>query len=92
VVGAIGFETLRVLLPDSSTWDWILAGDIMEPAQEELLSDMPLQEALDNLTQTAREAALVVSDSSRRELCGILNRSEVQRQIHQKLLQQRGGR
>lgn len=77
LVGVLSLETLKDVLADQDTWEWLVAGDVMIPAREKVYPSMPLKEAIDLMTQLKFDRVPVVKSAKDNSAIGILNKQRV---------------
>jgi predicted transcriptional regulator len=88
LVGAITMDQLKDTLFDQSSWDWLLAADVMadwiDPVEETTL----LRDALSLMNQLQVDQIPVVKNGV---LSGILDRKTTTRKVHMQMLGTPGG-
>jgi Kef-type K+ transport system membrane component KefB/CBS domain-containing protein len=72
--GILPLETLKDILPERDTWDWLVAGDVCAPHAETVRADTPLAEALQRMRDTGLEQLPVVAPGDSGKPEGILDR------------------
>ncbi|RKX90999.1 MAG: hypothetical protein DRP59_08800 [Spirochaetes bacterium] len=85
-VGMITMNDIKQLLVSQDTWEWILAGDIVEPAPEVITVKEPLEDAILTLRQLGREQLPVVESRENPEPVGILDTRTVRKMVNKKLV------
>lgn len=87
--GIISLDILRGVVTSQETWDWVLAADVMEPAEDKLSADMPLPEALEQLRGRRIEEVPVVASSTDETVVGILDTRLVRIRVNEELVKRR---
>lgn len=83
VVGVLTFDSLKELLNDPASRDWLVAGDIMEPVAEKATLPMPLADALDLMEQARIESVPVTRGDGTNQPAGVLDLRETRRRIRE---------
>ncbi len=91
LVGVLRLETLKDILPERSTWDWLVAGDVAEPPLDKLLPTMPLQEALDMMRNLDVEQIPVVKDADEELPVGFLDQRVAHRKVKEEVFYRQHG-
>ncbi|MFA7172365.1 MAG: cation:proton antiporter [Kiritimatiellia bacterium] len=73
ICGIVTFDMLKELLNKPDTWQWLLAGDIMQPVKEHLTAGMNLEEAIQTLQSIQVDALPVVENLENNRLTGVLD-------------------
>ncbi len=85
-VGMITMNELKQLMISQDTWEWILAGDIVEPAPEVITKKESLEEAMIILKQLGRDQLPVVESEDNPVPVGILDTRIVRKMVNNKLV------
>ena len=85
-IGMLSFDTLKDVLTDQDTWQWLVASDIMGQANETVQASTPLQPALEKLKQLHTDQLAVIENDETRRPLGILDMRTIQRFLHEELL------
>jgi Kef-type K+ transport system membrane component KefB/CBS domain-containing protein len=86
IIGVLTFEMLKELLIDRDTWQWLVVGDVMQPARHRLSSKMNLAEALQEMSNNQVEAMPVVESDESEKLVGVLDQRAAQRSVGAELV------
>ena len=85
LMGVITIQSLKYSLTNNDISDWLVADDLMQPAEDFIEAQTNLAEAMNKMEELDIEAMVVVSDDS--NFSGLLERHTVQRKISGELLQ-----
>jgi predicted transcriptional regulator len=86
IIGVLTFEMLKELLIDRDTWQWLVVGDVMQPARHRLSSKMNLAEALQEMSNNQVEAMPVVESDESEKLVGVLDQRAARRSVGAELV------
>lgn len=86
LVGVISFDSLRDVLPDQESWQWLLATDVMTPPIEPIAADTNLLDAMRLMRDTGREELLVCEEGREGRIAGVVERRHIQTVARQKAL------
>jgi CBS domain-containing protein len=86
IVGVLTFEMLKELLVDRDTWQWLVVGDVMQPAREHLLADTNLGEAMLDMQNMQVEALPVLENTESGTLLGVMDLRESRRLLGNELV------
>ena len=86
IIGVLTFEMLKELLIDRDTWQWLVVGDVMQPARHRLSSKMNLAEALQEMSNNQVEAMPVVESEESARLIGVLDQRAARRSVGAELV------
>ncbi|MCB1101419.1 MAG: cation:proton antiporter, partial [Kiritimatiellae bacterium] len=86
IVGVITFDSLKELLVDAHSWQWLVAGDVMEPIQEKATTMTRLADALDDMNRAQIEALPVILGDGSPEAVGILDLRFARRRIREEFI------
>lgn len=89
IVGVMRLDAMKDVLPNQDTWDWLVAGDVSEPAGDQTARTATLDTALHEMQNLGLEQMLVV-DGGRP--VGILDRRHSRRRISETLLHRQQAR
>ncbi len=73
LVGVISLEGLKHALMDQGVWEWVVAHDVMTPADDKVTASMPLKAAMDLMNQLHIEQIPVVDDRGNETPVGLLD-------------------
>jgi len=73
IVGLVTLEGVKDILTSREAWEWLVAGDVMQPAADTLTTSMPLKAALERLRQLRIEQLPVVADGASLKPVGVLD-------------------
>lgn len=86
VLGVLTFDSLKELLVDSDSWQWLVAGDVMEPVKDRATVQMKLSEVLDDMKLAQIEAIPVLAGDGSEKTEGILDVRYARRRIREELI------
>lgn len=86
VVGVLTFDSLKELIGDSDSWQWLVAGDVMEPLQEKATLLMKLSDVLEDMSRMQVEALPVLRGDETDEAVGVLDTRYARRRIREELI------
>lgn len=89
VVGLVTMEDLKQVLGSPEINSWVVALDVMRPAPDLLVQDMPLAEALEKARETGLDALPIVRAKDAAEYVGLFEVRAVNRRISQEVLRRR---
>ncbi|MDZ8118010.1 cation:proton antiporter [Pontiella agarivorans] len=89
IIGVLTFENLKELLNERDTWQWLLVGDVMQPARHKLLSTMNLAEALKEMGNNQVESLPVIESQASGKLLGVLDIRAARRSVNAELVKRR---
>jgi len=88
VIGTVSLAGMRNVLPDRSSWEWLLAADIMDPLRDKTTPETPLREALDHMNQVHIEQMVVLDSAEGKTLAGLLDAGQAGKAVAGRLLQE----
>ena len=91
VHGMLTFESLKDLLGDPDSRQWLVAGDVMEPVEERATLQMRLADVLDDMNRMQVEALPVLRGDGSEEAVGVLDQRFARRRIREELIRRRSG-
>lgn len=86
IVGVLTFESLKVLLGDSNSWQWLVAGDVMEEVDEKTTLPAKLADVLDDMNRMQLDALPVTSGDGSETAVGVLDMRFARRRIREELI------
>lgn len=86
ILGILTFESLKELLNDPDSWDWLVAGDVMEPVGEQAAVSMNLGEVLEDMNRMQVEALPVIHSAASPSVVGVLDQRFARRRIREELV------
>ncbi|WP_372795390.1 cation:proton antiporter [Pontiella sp.] len=89
IIGVLTFENLKELLNERDTWQWLVVGDVMQPARHKLVSGMSLTEALKEMGNNQVESMPVIENKETGKLLGVLDIRAARRSINAELVKRR---
>jgi Kef-type K+ transport system membrane component KefB/CBS domain-containing protein len=90
--GVLTFDSLKELLVDTDSWQWLVAGDVMEPVKDRTTMGMKLSDVLDDMKLSQIEAMPVLRGDGSEEAAGILDLRYARRRIREELIRRTSGR
>jgi len=91
ILGVLTFESLKELLDDADSRQWLVAGDVMEPVEERATLLMQLSDVLDDMNRMQAEVLPVLRGDGSEEAVGVLDLRFARRRIRQELIRRRSG-
>ncbi|MEA1910409.1 MAG: CBS domain-containing protein, partial [Spirochaetota bacterium] len=85
-IGMITMNDLKQLIASQSTWDWILAKDIIDPTHDLITKSKSLEDALMTLKQLGREQIPVIKSKENPVPAGILDTRVVRKLVNKKMV------
>jgi len=85
--GILSLNSLRTIMMDQETWDWVLAADVMAMAKDTVTPDMPLEKAL-ALLKISESEELPVVDKDLKSI-GIIDQRSTRIRVNEELLVRR---
>ena len=73
ILGVLTFESLKELLGDSASWQWLVASDVMEPVDEKARQPAKLTEVLENMDSMQVEALPVTRGDGTDSAVGVID-------------------
>jgi CBS domain-containing protein len=86
ILGVLTFDSLKELLGDSESWQWLVAGDVMEPVEEHVTLLTRLPDVLDDMHRMQVEALPVTRGDGSGEAVGVLDLRFARRRIREELI------
>lgn len=86
IIGVLTFDLLKELLTDRDAWQWLVVGDVMQPAHERLFGGMNLGEAMLDMQNMQVEALPVIESPESGKLLGVLDLREARRKVGAELV------
>ncbi len=86
-VGLITFEELKDIVLDQSSWEWLVASDVMILVRDYLYLSTPLTDALRSIKQLGIEQAPVFESKESLKPAGILDTRRVKQKIRQYIVE-----
>lgn len=86
ILGVLTFDALKELLGDSESWQWLVAGDVMEPVEEKTRLPAKLADVLDDMNRMQIEALPVTRGDGTDSAVGVLDLRYARRRIREELV------
>ena len=86
ILGVLTFESLKELLGDSDSWQWLVASDVMEPVDEKARQPAPLADVLENMNQMQVEALPVTRGDGTDSAVGVIDLRYARRRVREELV------
>jgi len=86
ILGVLTFDSLKELLGNADSWQWLVAGDVMEPVKDRATVLMKLADILDDMNRSQIEAMPVLRGDGSEEAVGILDLRYARRRIREELI------
>lgn len=86
LTGVITIQEVKEAFATQAFQDWVLAYDLMEPAQDKTTPDTPLQDALERMRQFRLEYLPVVAGPEDDKLVGLIEQRSVNRALTEEIV------
>lgn len=86
IIGVLTFESLKELLGDANSWQWLVASDVMEPVEEKTTQPSKLADVLDDMNRMQAEALPVTRGDGTDSAVGVLDIRYARRRIREELI------
>ncbi len=86
ILGVLTFESLKELLGDAASWQWLVASDVMEPVDEKTTQPAKLAEVLEDMNRMQVEALPVTRGDGTDSAAGVLDLRYARRRIREELI------
>lgn len=86
ILGVLTFDSLKELLGDADSWQWLVAGDVMEPVNEKTRLPARLGDVLDDMNRMQVEALPVTRGDGTDSAVGVLDLRYARRRIREELI------
>ncbi|MDH3346054.1 MAG: cation:proton antiporter [Kiritimatiellaceae bacterium] len=86
IIGILTFESLKELLGNADSWQWLVAGDVMEPVDEKTTQLANLADILDDMNRMQVEALPVTRGDGTDSAVGVLDIRYARRRIREELI------
>jgi len=89
VAGMLSLESLKEVLTDQDSWDWLVAADVMSPVQDKATPDEPLRDVLSRMRNLGIEQMPVVAQGDGEKPVGMADLRRIRRFINNEMLRRR---
>ena len=86
ITGIISFDEVKDVMLDDSTWDWLLASDIMGNVHDIIPETEGLEDALNLMNQLFSEYLPVVDNIDHKEFRGILDKRIIKQSVKKEMI------
>ena len=86
IIGVLTFESLKELLGDADSWQWLVASDVMEPVDEKTTQPSKLADVLDDMNRMQVEALPVTRGDGTDSAVGVIDLRYARRRIREELI------
>jgi len=86
ILGVLTFDSLKELLGDAASWQWLVAGDVMQPVEEKTTEPSKLADVLDDMNRMQAEALPVTRGDGTDSAVGVLDLRYARRRIREELI------
>jgi Kef-type K+ transport system membrane component KefB len=86
--GMLNFESLKDVMLDSGSWQWLLASDVMDPVQDSAAPGDALADVLDDMQSAHIEALPVLTAVDGGQIAGVLDLRTARRRVREELIRQ----
>jgi CBS domain-containing protein len=84
--GVLSLESLKDVLDDQHSWNWLVASDVMRPAADKAFPSSRLRDVLDQMSELKIDQMPVMETNGGNVPIGILDIARVKRQIEKEVL------
>jgi len=89
IVGVLSLESLKEVLTDQDSWRWLVASDVMRPADHTVLSESPLQEVVERMNDLNINQMPVVKENDGNTPIGILDLAKILKHVDTEVFRRR---
>jgi Kef-type K+ transport system membrane component KefB/CBS domain-containing protein len=86
ILGVLTFESLKELLGDSASWQWLVASDVMQPVDVKTNQPSKLADVLDDMNRMQIEALPVTRGDGTDSAVGVIDLRYARRRIREELI------
>lgn len=86
LVGILNFESLRGILANHDSWQWLVAADLMMPASDRVMVGDPLTGVCRKLEAMKGVQIPVMDDENNYKLVGMLDLNTIRMKVHSEIL------
>lgn len=86
ILGVLTFDSLKELLGNADSWQWLVASDVMQPVEEKTTQPSRLAEVLDEMARMQAEALPVTRGDGTDSAVGVLDIRYARRRIREELI------
>jgi len=89
ILGLISLESLKDILVDQSSWEWLVVTDVMAPVRDKAFADEPLQHIIDRMNELNIDEIPVVTKNNGNMPIGILGRANIRKLIDKEVIRRK---
>lgn len=86
ILGVLTFDSLKELLGDSASWQWLVAGDVMQPVSEKTTQPSQLTDVLEDMKRMQVETLPVTRGDGTDSAVGVIDIRFARRRIREELI------
>lgn len=86
ILGVLTFDSLKELLGDAGSWQWLVAGDVMEPVDEKTTVPAKLSDVFEDMSRMQAEALPVTRGDGTDSAVGIIDLRYARRRVREELI------
>ncbi len=86
ITGVLSIESLKDVLNDQHSWNWLVASDVMRPADDRTYRSAPLREVLEKMSELKIDQMPVVESKGGNIPIGILDIAKIRTRIEKEVL------
>lgn len=90
ICGILTFESLKDIMGNRDSWQWLLVADVMMPVMDSAVPNEPLKNVYDKMLQLKIDQMPVLDNSNSRKILGMLDVRNIRQKIHAELLRVSG--
>ncbi len=88
ICGILTFESLKDIMGDRDSWQWLLVADVMLPVVDSTTPNESLKSVYDKMLQLKIDQMPVLDNSNSRKVLGMLDVRNIRQKVHAELLRQ----
>ncbi len=86
IIGILTFDSLKDVLADRDSWDWLLVNDVMQSVEDECALNEPLEQVYERMISLKIDQMPVVKDYETAEPAGIIDMRSIKAKINNELI------
>ncbi len=86
IIGILTFDSLKDVLADRDSWDWLLVNDVMQSVEDECALNEPLEQVYERMLSLKIDQMPVVKDYETAEPAGIIDMRSIKAKINNELI------
>jgi CBS domain-containing protein len=86
ICGILTFESLKDIMGDRDSWQWLLVADVMMPVIDSTTPNEPLKNVYDKMVQLKIDQMPVLDNSNSKKVLGMLDIRNIRQKVNAELL------